>query len=184
MSNILKRIEKANRGKAAKAPESTEKAIVDQYLADIKEKAKDEARLEIENQLIEAANEAELEGARLKIESVQSEANTLRDLLANEKSQVAQLNDLVKSLKAELKNKSIALEEEENEYELTIKEMSDQIKALEMALIEEKNKPAPAPQIIKPEPQITPTGFKAIPNRGPDGRTIDVTLEPIYERPN
>ena len=184
MHSVLKRIEKANKDKAKPTPDTASKVIADQYIAEMKEEAREEARFEIQNQLINAANEAELEGALKQIKAMESEVNNLNNLLSNEKSQVTQLTDLVKSLKAEINNQSIAHKKTTDDHKTVVTSLQDQMKTLEMALLDEKTKPVPPPQVIQQEPRMVPVSFKAIPHRGIDGKTESVTLEPVYERPN
>lgn len=184
MSNVLKRMQAIQKARKTEAPAEATQVIADRYIADLEAKARKKAEEEIRHELIEAASAAELEGAIKKLDALQSEVNTLKELLTSERSQTAKLNDLLKAMKANEKMLSIDQEKDKSEHKALIKGLEEKIKTLEMALLEERTKPAPAPQIIKPEPRIMPTSFNAIPQRGADGKTVSVKLEPVYERPN
>jgi hypothetical protein len=184
MSNVLKRIQAINAAKKAQTPVAQSQAIADKYIADIKEETRKEVEEELREQLVNAALQAELEGVKLESAALRSEVNIVKELLTNERSQVVQLSDLIKSLKADEKNKSIAHEEQKKEHEIAMKGLSEKIISLELALIEERSKPPPALQLIKPEARIAPSSFKVTHVRGADNRIMESKVEPVYERPN
>lgn len=177
MSNVLKRIQENQRRKQAETPKDVSQGIVEQYLADLKEDTYEKAMMDLQNKLIQSANDAEIEGMQAKIVAMEIEKNAMGQLLSEAKSQVIQLDDLVKSLKAEIKTNSIAFEKQQGIVRDLEKAHQEKIHSLEMALIEAK-KPAPIPQVIKQEPRPLPS-FRFTPVRGPDGRTMHLTAEPI-----
>jgi len=190
MANIVKRIEAARKAKVKKSPDQLtdmDAVIAKSYINDIKDKTQKDTEKKVRGEL-ETQYKAELEETNAELSLAQEQVKKLDELLKNERSQTAQLTDLVKSLKAEVNNQTIAMEKLQNVHESAMAEhkqgatdLNERIKTLEIALIEEKNRPAPVVQSI---PRITPSSFTATPIRGQDGKTISVTLEPVYERPN
>jgi len=180
MSKILQRIEDRKKAKASSMPSDVTNQIADKYVADLEQKAYEKAQLEIRHELMEVANEAEMEGYRQKIDAAAMEVETARMLLTQAQSETVQLNDLVKSLKAELNNNSIAMEDLVSEHKSAMKEQNQVIERLKDELNQERSKPIPVtPPIIQQSAPIPE--FEFIPIKGMDGRIQSVTAKPKYE---
>ena len=177
MSNVLKRIKEVQRAKESKVPSQVTQDITDLYISDLKDKAYKKAHSEIQSELIESANQAELDGANTKIEAMRIETETVKNLLIQARSEATQANDLSKSLKAEVKLNSIALDELKEIHAKLMEEQKVIIRSLELAVIKAESRPAPVTtQVYQPAPLPS---FEFHPVRGQNGMIESVTATPI-----
>lgn len=172
MSKTIQQILKQKK-KQAEVSENITQDIAERYLSDLKEKEYKRAYSELHQQLIESTNMAEMEAAKTQIQALMSERDTIKESLNYALSEVAQLKDLIKALRAEVKVLS-EVEIEDDSKELEEKEL--EIKQLKEELMRERNKPVPAPQIIKRDPMPS---FEFKPVRGPNGMIESVKATPI-----
>jgi hypothetical protein len=181
MSKILERIEARKKLKESAMPADVTNQIASQYVADLEQKAYEKAQKELRHELMELANESEMEGYQKVLDATRAEAETAKMLLAQAQSEIAELKDLSKSLKIEVNNNSITLDELENSHASAMREQGKVIKQLENELERERSKPAPVPQPIIQQPEPIPS-FEFIPIKGMDGRIQSVTAKPVYDK--
>lgn len=173
MSTVLKRMQELRKQRESAVPSGVAQDITDRYLSDLKQEYREKAFIELQNQLIETANKAELDSALDKIQSLESERALLNQMLNEARSKTVQLEDLVKSLNAKIEIDSISHEEKESEHCLIIKDYEDRLKQMEIALSQPPVIPAP---IINQAPVPS---FEFTPVRGPDGRIESVSARPV-----
>lgn len=176
MSNVLKRIQQVQRERASQIPAAVTQDITQKYIDDLKRQAYEEARTEINNQLIQAAESAELEGLQLKVSALETAHQTVCMMLEESKSSVAQLTDHVKSLQAGMAMSDQSMEDMREDHRMMMETKDTRIRELELALVRAESKPV---QVIKQQ-NASPVGFEFEPVRGPNGIIQSVTAKPIY----
>lgn len=177
MSYVLKRIQEINKKKPDSTPAAVKDEMVSMYVADLEEKAREKAYADLCNQLIESADEAEEEAMEAKVSGLEKERDLLKNFLQTAQSEITQLKDLVKSLKANENQISIALRDAKKIVETERIEMTGRIHALEVELAAAKAKPAP----VVSSPTITMPSlpeFELVPVRNSDGYIQSATVRP------
>jgi hypothetical protein len=174
MSEILKRIQQARK---EEIPEEVNQGITDIYLSELREKEYKNAYSDLQNKLVEASNQAELDGSRLKIESLEIANQSTHDLLTEALSKIAKQDDLIMSMQADIRlnNEHMSSAKEENENEMA--EYQDMIKTLQMSLVKAESGPT---EIIREVTSQEPLpSFTFTPVRGTNGMIETVTATPI-----
>lgn len=147
--------------------------LTNQYIADIKAKAKADAEQEIKQLLIKSAESAETEGLTAKIEGLERENAALQSSVDQAKSQIAQLTDFVKSLQANISELEAyePMEQEPCGHEIMMAGKDARIQDLEQKLLNVK-------PVIQANP--VPISFEFEPVRNENGLIRSVTAKPIY----
>ena len=172
----MTRLNQITASKQSKIPDQIASDLTNQFIADIHAKARAEADHEVKELLVVAAEQSENESLMAQIEGLRRDHESMILILSQSKSQVVQLNDLVKALRAEVS----VLEAKPSidcGHAQVIAARDARINDLEQRLMQAPPSPPP-PQVFAPNP--IPMSFEFEPIRNENGFIKSVTAKPVY----